>query len=122
MILGTEMVHRHWFYTTEKCCPLEFSHLEVTGGVAPSGGRCHLPRLCLQHLGCVVPDSVGLLEMICESCMNKNTFLWTYAAHLAGIPPQIFICVPSLSPSCSHGDGNTCYVSNPLQHHEVCSC
>uniref|UniRef100_H2UW06 Putative E3 ubiquitin-protein ligase UBR7 n=1 Tax=Takifugu rubripes TaxID=31033 RepID=H2UW06_TAKRU len=57
-----------------------------------------------RHLGCVVPDSVGLLEMICESCMNKNTFLWTYAAHLAGIPPQIFICVPSLSPSCSHGD------------------
>uniref|UniRef100_A0A1A7YR84 Ubiquitin protein ligase E3 component n-recognin 7 n=1 Tax=Iconisemion striatum TaxID=60296 RepID=A0A1A7YR84_9TELE len=22
-------------------------------------------------------------EMICESCMNNNTFLWTYAAHLA---------------------------------------
>uniref|UniRef100_A0A3Q1JCR7 UBR-type domain-containing protein n=1 Tax=Anabas testudineus TaxID=64144 RepID=A0A3Q1JCR7_ANATE len=36
-----------------------------------------------RHLGCVVPDSVELQEMICESCMNKNPFLWTYAAHLA---------------------------------------
>ncbi|CAF89530.1 unnamed protein product, partial [Tetraodon nigroviridis] len=36
-----------------------------------------------RHLGRVVPDGVELLEMICESCMNRNTFLWTYAAHLA---------------------------------------
>lgn len=37
-----------------------------------------------RHLGCVAPDCVELQEMICESCMNKNPFLWTYAAHLAG--------------------------------------
>ncbi|XP_074471342.1 putative E3 ubiquitin-protein ligase UBR7 [Sebastes fasciatus] len=36
-----------------------------------------------RHLGRVVPDSVELQEMICESCMNKNPFLWTYAAHLS---------------------------------------
>ncbi|XP_041831503.1 putative E3 ubiquitin-protein ligase UBR7 isoform X2 [Melanotaenia boesemani] len=36
-----------------------------------------------RHLGCVIPDCVELQEMICESCMNKNLFLWTYAAHLA---------------------------------------
>lgn len=42
--------------------------------------------LCEQHLGCVVPDCVELQEMICESCMNKNPFLWTYAAHLTGNP------------------------------------
>ncbi|XP_030577679.1 putative E3 ubiquitin-protein ligase UBR7 [Archocentrus centrarchus] len=36
-----------------------------------------------RHLGCVVPDCVELQEMICESCMNKHSFLWTYAAHLA---------------------------------------
>ncbi|XP_017293782.1 putative E3 ubiquitin-protein ligase UBR7 [Kryptolebias marmoratus] len=36
-----------------------------------------------RHLGCVVPDCVELQEMICESCMNKNPFLWIYAAHLA---------------------------------------
>lgn len=36
-----------------------------------------------RHLGCLVPDCVELQEMICESCMNKNLFLWTYAAHLA---------------------------------------
>uniref|UniRef100_A0A3Q3WXP0 Putative E3 ubiquitin-protein ligase UBR7 n=1 Tax=Mola mola TaxID=94237 RepID=A0A3Q3WXP0_MOLML len=35
-----------------------------------------------RHLGCAVPDCVELQEMICESCMNKNSFLWTYAAHL----------------------------------------
>ncbi|XP_075872583.1 putative E3 ubiquitin-protein ligase UBR7 [Nelusetta ayraudi] len=36
-----------------------------------------------RHLGCAVPDCVELQEMICESCMNKHLFLWTYAAHLA---------------------------------------
>lgn len=36
-----------------------------------------------RHLGSVVPDSVELQEMICESCMNQNHFLWTYAAHIA---------------------------------------
>ncbi|XP_034383426.1 putative E3 ubiquitin-protein ligase UBR7 isoform X2 [Cyclopterus lumpus] len=36
-----------------------------------------------RHLGCVVPDSVELHEMTCESCMNKTSFLWTYAAHLS---------------------------------------
>ncbi|XP_060908841.1 putative E3 ubiquitin-protein ligase UBR7 isoform X1 [Labrus mixtus] len=36
-----------------------------------------------RHLGSEVPDCVELQEMICESCMTKNSFLWTYAAHLA---------------------------------------
>ncbi|KAF7654045.1 hypothetical protein LDENG_00075310 [Lucifuga dentata] len=36
-----------------------------------------------RHLGCVVLDCVEQQEMICESCMNQNPFLWTYAAHLA---------------------------------------
>uniref|UniRef100_A0AAY5F3S1 Putative E3 ubiquitin-protein ligase UBR7 n=1 Tax=Electrophorus electricus TaxID=8005 RepID=A0AAY5F3S1_ELEEL len=37
-----------------------------------------------RHLGCLVPECVELQEMICESCMNKSLFLWTYAAHIAG--------------------------------------
>ncbi|KAF3703299.1 putative E3 ubiquitin-protein ligase UBR7 [Channa argus] len=41
-----------------------------------------------RHLGCVVPESVELQEMICESCMNKNPFLWTYAIHLA-VPGEV---------------------------------
>ncbi|XP_056150706.1 putative E3 ubiquitin-protein ligase UBR7 isoform X2 [Lampris incognitus] len=45
-----------------------------------------------RHLGCMVPDCVELQEMVCESCMNKHPFLWTYAAHLA-VP-----CVPIASP------------------------
>ncbi|XP_077409740.1 putative E3 ubiquitin-protein ligase UBR7 [Vanacampus margaritifer] len=36
-----------------------------------------------RHLGCDVPDGVELQEMICESCMTTNVFLWSYAAHLA---------------------------------------
>ncbi|XP_061602875.1 putative E3 ubiquitin-protein ligase UBR7 [Cololabis saira] len=36
-----------------------------------------------KHLGCAVPDCAELQEMICESCMNQHSFLWTYAAHLA---------------------------------------
>ncbi|XP_039637718.1 putative E3 ubiquitin-protein ligase UBR7 [Perca fluviatilis] len=36
-----------------------------------------------RHLGVVVPDGVELQEMICESCMNNNSFLWTYTAHLS---------------------------------------
>ncbi|KAM9840716.1 putative E3 ubiquitin-protein ligase UBR7 [Aulostomus maculatus] len=42
-----------------------------------------------RHLGCVVPDCVELQEMICESCMNKSPFLWTYAAHLAVPGPTV---------------------------------
>uniref|UniRef100_A0A8D3E0W4 Putative E3 ubiquitin-protein ligase UBR7 n=1 Tax=Scophthalmus maximus TaxID=52904 RepID=A0A8D3E0W4_SCOMX len=42
-----------------------------------------------RHLGCVVPDGVELQEMICQSCMNKNDFLWTYADHLAGAAVQV---------------------------------
>ncbi|XP_076612476.1 putative E3 ubiquitin-protein ligase UBR7 isoform X1 [Chaetodon auriga] len=44
-----------------------------------------------RHLGCLVPDCVELQEMICEACMNKNPFLWTYAAHLAvpGVAVQV---------------------------------
>lgn len=49
---------------------------------------CASPDSCtctlLQHLGCVVPDCVELQEMICESCMKTHSFLWTYAAYLAG--------------------------------------
>ncbi|XP_037099956.1 putative E3 ubiquitin-protein ligase UBR7 [Syngnathus acus] len=40
-----------------------------------------------RHLGCEVPDCVELQEMICESCMNANEFLWSYAAQLA-VPGQ----------------------------------
>lgn len=36
-----------------------------------------------RHLGCPVPECVELQEMVCESCANKNSFLRTYAAHLA---------------------------------------
>ncbi|CAL8315951.1 unnamed protein product [Boreogadus saida] len=36
-----------------------------------------------RHLGCETPDSVELQEMVCGSCMNKNPFLWTYAATVA---------------------------------------
>uniref|UniRef100_A0A7N8WT32 Putative E3 ubiquitin-protein ligase UBR7 n=1 Tax=Mastacembelus armatus TaxID=205130 RepID=A0A7N8WT32_9TELE len=51
-----------------------------------------------RHLGCVVPDSVELQEMICESCMNKNSFLWTYAAHLAAPAcPQEHLSAAGLS-------------------------
>ncbi|RXN26568.1 E3 ubiquitin- ligase UBR7 [Labeo rohita] len=39
-----------------------------------------------RHLGCTVPDCVELQEMICESCMNKTSFLWNYAAQIA-VPP-----------------------------------
>ncbi|KAJ8356304.1 hypothetical protein SKAU_G00190980 [Synaphobranchus kaupii] len=39
-----------------------------------------------RHLGCAVTEGVELQEMVCESCMNKAAFLWTYAADLA-VPP-----------------------------------
>ncbi|KAK3542679.1 hypothetical protein QTP86_032560, partial [Hemibagrus guttatus] len=44
-----------------------------------------------RHLGCVVPECVELQEMICESCMNKSPFLWTYTADLA-VPPTVKVC------------------------------
>ncbi|KAM3871375.1 putative E3 ubiquitin-protein ligase UBR7 [Diretmus argenteus] len=39
-----------------------------------------------RHLGCTVVDTEELQEMVCESCMNKAPFLWTYAAHIAALP------------------------------------
>ncbi|KAM6969392.1 putative E3 ubiquitin-protein ligase UBR7 [Tautogolabrus adspersus] len=36
-----------------------------------------------RHLGCTVVDPEELQEMVCEACMNKAPFLWTYAAHFA---------------------------------------
>ncbi|KAJ8274928.1 hypothetical protein COCON_G00095530 [Conger conger] len=41
-----------------------------------------------RHLGCAVTEGVELQEMVCESCMNKAAFLWTYSAHLA-VPPVV---------------------------------
>ncbi|XP_076833963.1 putative E3 ubiquitin-protein ligase UBR7 isoform X2 [Brachyhypopomus gauderio] len=39
-----------------------------------------------KHLGCAVVESEELLEMVCETCMNRAPFLWTYAATSA-FPP-----------------------------------
>ncbi|XP_037550608.1 putative E3 ubiquitin-protein ligase UBR7 [Nematolebias whitei] len=39
-----------------------------------------------RHLGCAVAEPEELQEMICEACMNKAPFLWTYAVHLAVLP------------------------------------
>ncbi|KAM6961267.1 putative E3 ubiquitin-protein ligase UBR7 [Aplochiton taeniatus] len=36
-----------------------------------------------RHLGCTLVESEELEEMVCEACMNKSPFLWTYAAHIA---------------------------------------
>ncbi|XP_029900516.1 putative E3 ubiquitin-protein ligase UBR7 [Myripristis murdjan] len=41
-----------------------------------------------RHLGCTVVESEELQEMVCDACMNKAPFLWTYAAHIAA-PPVI---------------------------------
>uniref|UniRef100_A0A668AXJ6 Putative E3 ubiquitin-protein ligase UBR7 n=1 Tax=Myripristis murdjan TaxID=586833 RepID=A0A668AXJ6_9TELE len=35
-----------------------------------------------RHLGCTVVESEELQEMVCDACMNKAPFLWTYAAHI----------------------------------------
>lgn len=37
-----------------------------------------------RHLGCISPDSVELHEMVCGSCMNNHSFLWSYAAAAPG--------------------------------------
>uniref|UniRef100_A0A673C971 Putative E3 ubiquitin-protein ligase UBR7 n=1 Tax=Sphaeramia orbicularis TaxID=375764 RepID=A0A673C971_9TELE len=36
-----------------------------------------------RHLGCTLTEPEELEEMVCEACMNKAPFLWTYAAHFA---------------------------------------
>uniref|UniRef100_UPI0037E7B9DF putative E3 ubiquitin-protein ligase UBR7 n=1 Tax=Semicossyphus pulcher TaxID=241346 RepID=UPI0037E7B9DF len=43
-----------------------------------------------RHLGCTLVDPEELQEMVCEACMNKAPFLWTYAAHFAE-PPVISV-------------------------------
>ncbi|XP_028994582.1 putative E3 ubiquitin-protein ligase UBR7 [Betta splendens] len=39
-----------------------------------------------RHLGCTVGEPEELQEMVCETCMNKAPFLWTYATNYA-VPP-----------------------------------
>ncbi|CAG10568.1 unnamed protein product [Tetraodon nigroviridis] len=36
-----------------------------------------------KHLGCDLEEPEELQEMVCEGCMDRASFLWTYAAHLA---------------------------------------
>ncbi|KAK2826070.1 hypothetical protein Q5P01_020284 [Channa striata] len=43
-----------------------------------------------RHLGCTVVEPEELQEMVCEACMNKAPFLWTYAANFA-VPPVVSI-------------------------------
>uniref|UniRef100_A0A8C9S0D4 Ubiquitin protein ligase E3 component n-recognin 7 n=1 Tax=Scleropages formosus TaxID=113540 RepID=A0A8C9S0D4_SCLFO len=40
-----------------------------------------------RHLGCELEECVELQEMVCEACMNKAPFLWSYAAHITGTHP-----------------------------------
>uniref|UniRef100_A0A3B3SM85 Putative E3 ubiquitin-protein ligase UBR7 n=1 Tax=Paramormyrops kingsleyae TaxID=1676925 RepID=A0A3B3SM85_9TELE len=60
-----------------------------------------------RHLGCRVAEGVEMQEMVCEACMNKAPFLWTYATHLAGELP---------------GSGSATAVSDYLKGHTVCLC
>ncbi|XP_026209738.1 putative E3 ubiquitin-protein ligase UBR7 [Anabas testudineus] len=46
-----------------------------------------------RHLGCTVVEPEELQEMVCEACMNKAPFLWTYAANF-GVPPVIKVSHP----------------------------
>uniref|UniRef100_A0A3Q0THH6 Putative E3 ubiquitin-protein ligase UBR7 n=1 Tax=Amphilophus citrinellus TaxID=61819 RepID=A0A3Q0THH6_AMPCI len=46
-----------------------------------------------RHLGCPVAEPEELQEMVCEACMNKAPFLWTYAARIA-VPPVIHVSDP----------------------------
>ncbi|XP_069008314.1 putative E3 ubiquitin-protein ligase UBR7 [Embiotoca jacksoni] len=39
-----------------------------------------------RHLGCNTDEPEELQEMVCEACMNKAPFLWTYAARFAVAP------------------------------------
>ncbi|XP_061551725.1 putative E3 ubiquitin-protein ligase UBR7 [Phycodurus eques] len=41
-----------------------------------------------RHLRCTVAEPEELQEMLCEACMNKAPFLWTYAAHFAVSPEE----------------------------------
>ncbi|XP_020775229.1 putative E3 ubiquitin-protein ligase UBR7 isoform X2 [Boleophthalmus pectinirostris] len=43
-----------------------------------------------RHLGGTVLEPEDLQDMVCEGCMNKAPFLWTYAAHYA-VPPVVDI-------------------------------
>uniref|UniRef100_A0A3B4B6T2 UBR-type domain-containing protein n=1 Tax=Periophthalmus magnuspinnatus TaxID=409849 RepID=A0A3B4B6T2_9GOBI len=44
------------------------------------------------HLGCIVVEPEELQEMVCEGCMNKAPFLWTYATHFAVISKGEVCC------------------------------
>lgn len=37
-----------------------------------------------RHLGAIPPESGDFQEMVCQACMKRCSFLWAYAAQLAG--------------------------------------
>ncbi|TNM95441.1 hypothetical protein fugu_016524 [Takifugu bimaculatus] len=52
-----------------------------------------------KHLGCNLVEPEELQEMVCEGCMNKAPFLWTYATHFAD---PLSCCVGAQSENNSH--------------------
>lgn len=66
--------------------PQQSEHLFTSFNWLCSESHTSLTHFLSQHLGCPVEDPEDLQEMVCEACMNRAPFLWTYAAHFAGNP------------------------------------
>ncbi|KPP78567.1 putative E3 ubiquitin-protein ligase UBR7 [Scleropages formosus] len=64
------------------------------------------PSILLQHLGCELEECVELQEMVCEACMNKAPFLWSYAAHITAPPlTKVSPCKEEVEVNVEAGDG-----------------
>ncbi|OCT68260.1 ubiquitin protein ligase E3 component n-recognin 7 L homeolog isoform X1 [Xenopus laevis] len=50
-----------------------------------------------RHLGAVPPEHMDFQEMVCQICMDRCSFLWAYAAHIA-IPPVTKITSAEMDP------------------------
>lgn len=66
--------------------PQQSEHLFTSFNWLCSESHTSLTHFLSQHLGCPVEDPEDLQEMVCEACMNRAPFLWTYASHFAGNP------------------------------------
>lgn len=81
------VVCEDWLHGRVRCLLLNLNVVKVIWGSKLVLKEKYF--LSPQHLGCGVPESVELQEMVCESCMNKAPFLWTYAAHIASMSAPV---------------------------------
>uniref|UniRef100_A0A3B5A6J3 Ubiquitin protein ligase E3 component n-recognin 7 (putative) n=1 Tax=Stegastes partitus TaxID=144197 RepID=A0A3B5A6J3_9TELE len=82
-----ENVNNHYNHNFRGCyCTCDRPYPDTDDQVVFYLGKIYGLYFC--HLGCAMVEPEELQEMVCEACMNKAPFLWTYAAHFVDVEDE----------------------------------